>query len=88
MAAVPQRVAGLAGGLFTTAQQVSLALGVVTIGGIPGALAPSLGWRHAFAAGLGVQVVTTVLFWALARAGPLHSPHASSTHHQKKDVHQ
>ncbi|MGN9789227.1 MFS transporter [Nonomuraea sp. ZG12] len=60
MAAVPHQVAGLAGGLFTTAQQA-------TIGAIPGALAPSLGWEHAFAVGLGVQVVTTVLFWVLAR---------------------
>ncbi|WP_326626912.1 MFS transporter [Nonomuraea fuscirosea] len=67
MAAVPHRVAGLAGGLFTTAQQAALALGIATIGGIPGTLAPSLGWERAFAAGLGVQVVTTVLFWALAR---------------------
>lgn len=67
MAAVPNRVAGLAGGLFTTAQQASLGLGVATIGGVFGALAPSLGWEHAFAVALGVQVVTTVLFWVLAR---------------------
>ncbi|TQM38911.1 MFS transporter [Pseudonocardia cypriaca] len=67
MAAVPHRVAGLAGGLFTTAQQASLALGVATIGGIFGTLAPPLGWERAFAVALGVQVVTTVLFWVLAR---------------------
>jgi MFS family permease len=67
MAAVPQRVAGMAGGLFTTAQQASLGLGIATLGGIFGALAPRLGWGHAFAAALGVQVVTTALFWALAR---------------------
>ncbi|WP_346053979.1 MFS transporter [Amycolatopsis dongchuanensis] len=67
MAAVPHRVAGLAGGLFTTAQQASLGLGIATIGGVLGALAPSLGWQHAFAVALGVQVVTTALFWVLAR---------------------
>lgn len=79
MASVPHRVAGLAGGLFTTAQQASLGLGIATIGGIFGALAPLLGWEHAFAVALGVQVVTTVLFWALARR--LRSrPHSSGTH--------
>lgn len=67
MAAVPSRVAGLAGGLFTTAQQASMGLGIATIGGFFGALAPSLGWEHAFAAALGVQLVTTALFWGLAR---------------------
>ncbi|MFD2415303.1 MFS transporter [Amycolatopsis pigmentata] len=67
MAAVPDRVAGLAGGLFTTAQQASLGLGIATIGGIFGALAPSQGWEHAFAFALGIQVVTTALFWILAR---------------------
>ncbi|MHC3475633.1 MFS transporter [Streptomyces sp. 7R007] len=67
MAAVPHRVAGLAGGLFTTAQQASLGLGIATIGGVFGTLAPTLGWEHAFAVALGVQAVTTVLFWVLAR---------------------
>jgi MFS family permease len=67
MAAVPPRIAGLAGGLFTTAQQAALALGIATIGGIFGVLAPSLGWQHAYAITLGVQVITTVLFWTLAR---------------------
>ncbi|CAM4101148.1 MFS transporter [Kibdelosporangium persicum] len=78
MAAVPHRVAGLAGGLFTTAQQASLGLGIATIGGVFGALVPMLGWEHAFAVALGIQVVTTVLFWVLARR--LRSgPHGSST---------
>nr|ACS50122.1 transport protein [Streptomyces hygroscopicus] len=67
MAAVPHRVAGLAGGLFTTAQQASLGLGIATIGGVFGTLAPRLGWEHAFAVALGVQLITTVLFWVLAR---------------------
>lgn len=67
MAAVPPRVAGLAGGLFTTAQQAALGLGVATIGGLFGALAPALGWQHAFAVALGPHVVTTGAFWVLAR---------------------
>ncbi|MGW5715687.1 MFS transporter [Amycolatopsis sp. NPDC003865] len=67
MAAVPPRVAGLAGGLFTTAQQASLALGIATIGGLFGSLAPSLGWERAYAVALGVQVIATALFWVLAR---------------------
>ncbi len=37
------------------------------IGGIFGTLVPSLGWERAFAVALGVQVVTAVLFWVLAR---------------------
>ena len=88
MAAVPPRIAGLAGGLFTTAQQAALALGIATIGGLFGALAPSLGWQHAFATTLGVQVITTVLFWTLARrlrnrpAGDA----ASRAHHRPRQV--
>ncbi|WP_262699330.1 MULTISPECIES: MFS transporter [Streptomyces] len=67
LAAVPARVAGLAGGLFTTAQQAALALGIATLGGLFGTLAPSLGWQRAFAVALGLQVLTTALFWMLAR---------------------
>jgi MFS family permease len=67
MGALPLRLAGLAGGLFTTAQQAALALGVATIGGAFGALAPPLGWARAFAVALGLQVVTTLAFWVLAR---------------------
>ncbi|WP_197288174.1 MFS transporter [Nocardia sp. NRRL S-836] len=67
MAAVPDRVAGLAGGLFTTAQQAAMGFGTAIIGGVFGALTPSLGWTHAFAVVLGVQVVTASLFWVLAR---------------------
>jgi hypothetical protein len=84
MAAVPHRVAGLAGGLFTTAQQASLALGTATIGGIPATLAPSLGWTRAFAVALGVQVVTTVLFWVLARR--LRSRSISTSHQEKESL--
>ncbi|WP_405465144.1 hypothetical protein OG783_17275 [Streptomyces jietaisiensis] len=67
MAAVPDRAAGLAGGLFTTAQQASLGLGVATVGGLFGSLAPPLGWEHAFAVTLAVQALTTALFGLLAR---------------------
>jgi MFS family permease len=67
MAALPDRAAGLAGGLFTTAQQASLGLGVATVGGLFGSLAPPLGWEHAFAVTLAVQALTTALFGLLAR---------------------
>ncbi|MGK3207772.1 hypothetical protein ABFJ78_42075, partial [Amycolatopsis sp. MEPSY49] len=67
LAAVPPRIAGLAGGLFTTAQQAALALGIATIGGLFGTLAPALGWQHAFTVALGGQLATTALFWLLAR---------------------
>lgn len=67
MAAVPDRVAGLAGGLFTTVQQAALGFGVATFGGLFGMLAPSLGWEHAFAVVLVVQTVTTVVFGILAQ---------------------
>ncbi|MBP2338164.1 hypothetical protein JOF41_004342 [Saccharothrix coeruleofusca] len=43
MAALPERGAGLAGGLFTTAQQAALGLGTATIGGLLGTLVPPLG---------------------------------------------
>lgn len=87
LAAVPPRIAGLAGGLFTTAQQAALALGIATLGGLFGTLAPALGWQHAFTVALGGQVATTALFWLLARRLRNAQPPPISRNQRKKGSH-
>lgn len=66
MAGVPDRVAGLTGGLISTAQQAAFALGVATIGAafflVTDVASPRLGW----ATGIGLQVLCTSVFTALA----------------------
>ena len=67
MAAIPQAVAGLTGGLFVTAQQSSLALGVAAYGSFFAALTTTFesGLVGAFMICLLIQAVTSVVFIAL-----------------------
>ncbi|MDN5724822.1 MAG: MFS transporter [Propionibacteriales bacterium] len=66
MAGVPDRAAGLTGGLVSTAQQAALAVGVAVIGGaffaVSGSVSPASGW----AVGIGLQAIGTAGFIALA----------------------
>lgn len=66
MAGVPDRVAGLTGGLISTAQQAAFALGVATIGAafflVTEAVSPRFGW----ATGISLQFLCTTVFTVLA----------------------
>ncbi|OYO12287.1 MFS transporter [Enemella evansiae] len=66
MQAVPDRVAGLTGGLIATAQQAALGLGVAVFGGLYAQLGPVLGESRAFGAVAFIQVGLAVVFGALA----------------------
>ncbi|WP_170134346.1 MFS transporter [Murinocardiopsis flavida] len=68
MAEVPQSVAGLSGGLFSTVQQAALALGVAGYGSVYSVAshAPSLSFPGAFALCMAVQAVSITLFVVLA----------------------
>lgn len=68
MHAVPHRMAGLTGGLISTAQQTALALGVALVGTAYVALACNLGWAVAFAVTLVGQAMLSVAILVSARA--------------------
>ena len=66
MHAVPHEVAGLTGGLVSTAQQAALALGVALVGTAYVAAAAAMGWVTAFAATLIAQAVLSVVLFLAA----------------------
>lgn len=68
MGAVPDRIAGLTGGLVSTAQQAAFALGVATLGTGYTALAGGMPAQHAFAVVLVVHAGLAAAFAACARS--------------------
>lgn len=68
MSSVPDRIAGLTGGLISTAQQAAFALGVATLGTGYTALAGGMSARHAFALILLVHTGIAVAFALCARS--------------------
>ncbi|CAM3807944.1 MFS transporter [Tsukamurella strandjordii] len=68
MGAVPDRIAGLTGGLVNTAQQAALALGVATLGTGYTALATGMPAQHAFAVILLVHAALAAAFALCARS--------------------
>lgn len=68
MAEVPQEVAGLSGGLFSTVQQAALAFGVAAYGSVyaVSSVAPSLSFPGAFALCMAIQAVSIGAFVVLA----------------------
>jgi MFS family permease len=67
---VPADRAGAGSGVFTTAQQISLALGVATLGSVYAELAASLGPRDGFLIAVGIQALVTVGIVLLSRRLP------------------
>lgn len=65
---VPDQVAGLTGGMISTAQQTALGLSAATIGAVFLATAQSAGWQVGFAVSLVVQACAAGLFVLLARS--------------------
>ncbi|KXP03946.1 MFS transporter [Tsukamurella pseudospumae] len=68
MGAVPDRIAGLTGGLISTAQQAAFALGVATLGTGYTALAGGMPAQHAFALILLVHAGLAAAFAVCARS--------------------
>lgn len=66
MQAVPDRVAGLTGGLISTAQQAALGLGVAVFGGLYAQLGPIQGESRAFGTVAFLQVGLALIFGLLA----------------------
>lgn len=87
LAEVPAARAGVASGVLTTAQQISLALGVATLGTLFLSLPAQYGWsvRDAFVAVLAVQIATAVVLAAVSRRLP--DPVAAHRPTQRVAVH-
>ncbi|WP_030530353.1 hypothetical protein [Prauserella rugosa] len=66
MEAVPTEIAGLTGGLFSTMQQASVAIGIATLGGLLTTVASDSGFDTAFGVVLLVNVLGALAFGAAA----------------------
>ncbi|NYE94924.1 MFS family permease [Psychromicrobium silvestre] len=68
LAQIPNWAAGLGSGLFSTAQQLGLSLGVAVLGGAFVVLfqLPAVGFALAFTICLGIQLLTSAVFGVLA----------------------
>ena len=66
MEAVPTEIAGLTGGLFSTMQQESVAIGIATLGGLLTTVASDSGFDTAFGVVLLVNVLGALAFGAAA----------------------
>lgn len=67
MAQVPARIAGLSGGLFSTTQQLFLAVGVAAYGAVFTAAAAHWGFGAAFAIGTSIQAASALVILLLTR---------------------
>lgn len=67
MAQVPAHIAGLSGGLFSTTQQLFLAVGVAAYGAVFTVAADHLGFGAAFAIGASIQAASAVVILLLTR---------------------
>jgi len=74
LADVPPSSAGAGAGLFSTLQQVALALGVAVFGSVFLELRPAHGQAQAYVAAVLLQVVAAVVVVAVARRLPRHAP--------------
>jgi predicted MFS family arabinose efflux permease len=63
---VPDDAAGLSGGLFSTVQQLALALGVVIIGAVFTATRDGLGSGTSFALCIAIDAFAAIVFLVLA----------------------
>lgn len=68
MDAVPKEIAGLTGGLFSTMQQASVAIGVATLGGLLTTIAATSGFDTAFGVVSVVNIAGALAFGAAAVA--------------------
>lgn len=68
MSQIPSWAAGLSGGLFSTAQQLSFSLGVAVLGGVYFTLSQleEIGFSGGFAVCMGIQAVAAAVFGVLA----------------------
>lgn len=67
MAQVPAHIAGLSGGLFSTTQQLFLAVGVAAYGAVFTVAAAHLGFGAAFAIGTSIQAASALTILLLTR---------------------